>query len=126
MQIFCFLEKLRKFAISELLRKDRDEKATRILDTQEEDRNIEMQELFVSFLDWIILIFILVAGTPGFAGQWQLGGAGYFSTYILFLFCDWKTIWSLKYRPIDKKHEKEIDEILKVEKYKYFISSRLF
>ena len=63
-------------------------------------------------------MFILVTGTPGFAEQYQLGGNYFFGAdhtyYILHLLCDWKTIWSLKYRPIDAKQRKEIDEILKV------------
>ncbi|CBY10866.1 unnamed protein product [Oikopleura dioica] len=45
----------------------------------------------------------LFAGTPGFAGQNQLGvWIDDKNDYFLFLFCDWKTIWSLNYRPIDR------------------------
>ncbi|CBY41172.1 unnamed protein product, partial [Oikopleura dioica] len=56
----------------------------------------------------------LFAGTPGFAGQWQLGGFGaaYLNDYFLYLFCDWKTIWSLNYRPIDEQEKNEIDKII--------------
>ena len=66
--------------------------------------------------------FILVAGTPGFAGQWQLGGKGdQKNNDILYLFCDWNTSWSLIYRPIDEKRRTEIDEIVKVPKNKYIV-----
>ena len=58
---------------------------------------------------------MLVAGTPGFAGQSQLGGLGFAKNdYFLYLFCDWKTIWSLNYRPIDEQEKKEIDKIILV------------
>ena len=70
----------------------------------------------------ILTTFILVAGTPGFAGQWQLGGEGDNNNNdILYLFCDWNTSWSLIYRPIDEKQRTEIDKIVKVPKYQYFI-----
>ncbi|CBY13853.1 unnamed protein product [Oikopleura dioica] len=55
----------------------------------------------------------LFAGTPGFAGQYQLGGWGSGQNdYFLYLFCDWKTIWSLNYRPIDEQEKNEIDKII--------------
>ncbi|CBY13855.1 unnamed protein product [Oikopleura dioica] len=57
----------------------------------------------------------LFAGTPGFAEQWQLGGVGDANhDYFLYLFCDWKTIWSLNYRPIDDQEKNEIDKIILV------------
>ena len=60
---------------------------------------------------------ISVSGTPGFAEHSQLGAVGIaINDYISFLFCDWKTIWSLKYRPIDKKERQEIDKIVEVKK----------
>jgi hypothetical protein len=60
-------------------------------------------------------MIISVSGTPGFTGKYQLGGYGAAKLdYILYLFCDWKTIWSLKYRPIDEKQRQEIDKIVKV------------
>ena len=65
----------------------------------------------------LIFIFrILVAGTPAFAGQMQLGAGvgGGARDYLLFLFCDWETSWNLLFRPIDEKEEKEIDEIVEV------------
>jgi len=66
--------------------------------------------------------FILVAGTPGFAEQWQLGGGGsHKDNDFLYLFCDWNTSWSLIYRSIDEKQRTEIDKIVKVPKNKYFI-----
>ena len=71
----------------------------------------------------LIFIFrILVAGTPAFSRQEQLGG-GLGSgrhNYLYFLFCDWKTSWNLLFRPIDEKEEKEIDEIVKVRKEREF------
>ncbi|CBY15060.1 unnamed protein product [Oikopleura dioica] len=57
--------------------------------------------------------FALFAGTPGFAGRRQLGGLGIAGNdYFMFLFCDWKTIWSLNYRPIDDQEKNEIDKII--------------
>ena len=45
----------------------------------------------------------------------QLGGKGYADNdYFLFLFCDWKTIWSLNYRPIDEQEKNEIDKVILV------------
>ena len=67
----------------------------------------------------LIFIFrILVAGTPAFATQMQLGGryGGSRRDYFYFLFCDWETSWNLLFRPIDEKEEKEIDEIVEVRK----------
>ncbi|CBY35032.1 unnamed protein product [Oikopleura dioica] len=56
----------------------------------------------------------LFAGTPGFAGQWQLGGEGDNNNNdILYLFCDWNTSWSLIYRPINENQRTEIDKIVK-------------
>ena len=71
----------------------------------------------------LIFIFrILVAGTPAFAGEAQLGaGDGVNSgDYLYFLFCDWETSWNLLFRPIDEKEEKEIDEIVEVRKEREF------
>jgi hypothetical protein len=63
-----------------------------------------------------------VSGTPGFTGQFQLGGFGAAKKdYILCLFCDWKTIWSLKYRPIDGSQRYEIDKIVQVRKYRLLV-----
>ena len=71
----------------------------------------------------LIFIFrILVAGTPAFARQQQLG-AGYEGSggdYFYFLFCDWETSWNLLFRPIDEKEEKEIDEIVEVSEEREF------
>ncbi|CBY40980.1 unnamed protein product [Oikopleura dioica] len=71
--------------------------------------------------------FALFAGTPGFAGKWQLGGGGSLKNNdILYLFCDWNTSWSLIYRPIDEKQRTEIDiincgvRILKDEDHPYY------
>jgi len=104
-----------------LFGKIRDGKATGILDIQEKGKNIDSNRLFVSLRVRIILTsFILVAGTPGFAGQWQLGGEGDNNNNdILYLFCDWNTSWSLIYRPINENQRTEIDKIVKVPKNKY-------
>ena len=109
-----------KFATLVLLRHILGEEATGSLGTREEDQNIKKNQLFVNFGIEIIFKFILVSGTPGFAGQYQLGGYGDTKNdYFLFLFCDWKTIWSMKYRPIDENQREEIDKIVKVRKYCY-------
>ena len=95
----------------------RGEGATGSLDTREEGQNMKKPQFFVSFGVTIFTIFISVSGTPGFTEQLQLGALGDTKNdYILYLFCDWKTIWSLKYRPIDKKERQEIDKIVAVSK----------
>jgi hypothetical protein len=73
--------------------------------------------LFVSLFEKLILYF-LVAATPGFAHQDQFTfGDGYeVLNLFYFLFCDWKSSWTLLYAPIDEKERKEIDEIVKVSK----------
>ncbi|CBY37225.1 unnamed protein product [Oikopleura dioica] len=45
----------------------------------------------------------LSAGTPGFTGN----------EYFTFLFCEWKTAWTLMYLPINEKQRKYIDTIVK-------------
>ena len=63
----------------------------------------------------IVLVFILVSGSPGFSNQRQLiGNYGGEENYFYFLFCDWKTSWSLLYRPIDEKEREIIDKITQV------------
>jgi len=63
----------------------------------------------------IVLLFVLVSGSPGFSDQRQLtGDFGTRNNYFYFLFCDWKTSWSLLYRPIDEKERKKIEEIIQV------------
>ncbi|CBY40045.1 unnamed protein product [Oikopleura dioica] len=54
----------------------------------------------------------LFSGSPGFSKQGQLGNYGFEVNYFYFLFCDWKTSWSLPYRPIDKNEIKIIDKII--------------
>ncbi|CBY19293.1 unnamed protein product [Oikopleura dioica] len=55
----------------------------------------------------------LFSGSPGFSNQNQLiGNFGNEENYFFFLFCDWKTSWSLLYRPIDEKERKIIDKII--------------
>ena len=66
----------------------------------------------------IVLFFVLVSGSPGFSKQGQLtGDYGFEENYFYFLFCDWKTSWSLLYRPIDENEIKMIDKIIQVFKY---------
>ncbi|CBY15530.1 unnamed protein product [Oikopleura dioica] len=51
----------------------------------------------------------LFSGSPGFSSQEQLiARYGHEENYFYFLFCDWKTSWSLLYRPIDEKERKII------------------
>ncbi|CBY15100.1 unnamed protein product [Oikopleura dioica] len=56
----------------------------------------------------------LSAATPGFADQAQFTfGNGYeVLNLFYFLFCDWKSSWTLLYKPIDEKEKKEIDKIV--------------
>jgi hypothetical protein len=63
-------------------------------------------------------LYFLVAATPGFADQGQFTfGVGYrVDNLFYFLFCDWKSSWTLLYKPIDENERKEIDEIIKVSK----------
>ena len=64
------------------------------------------------------LFFVLVSGSPGFSNKNQLtGNYGGEPNYFYFLFCDWKTSWSLLYRPIDENEKKIIDKIIQVLKY---------
>jgi hypothetical protein len=84
-------------------------------DTQEEEANLEFKLLFVSLFEKLNVYF-LDAATPGFADQAQFTvGLGYEVTNLFFfLFCDWKSSWTLLYKPIDEKERKIIDEIVKV------------
>jgi hypothetical protein len=63
-------------------------------------------------------LYFLVAATPGFADQRQFARAnGYRVTNLFyFLFCDWKTGWTLLYAPFGENERKIIDEIIKVSK----------
>ncbi|CBY33385.1 unnamed protein product [Oikopleura dioica] len=56
----------------------------------------------------------LSAATPGFADQAQFTfGDGYkVINLFYFLFCDWKSSWTLLYKAIDEKEKKEIDKIV--------------
>ena len=71
--------------------------------------------LFVSFFEKSKLKF-LAAGSPGFAAQDQLtAGQGYGHDNLwYFLFCDWKTAWTLLYKPIEDQERIEIDLIVEV------------
>ena len=88
-------------------------------DTRGEEANIEINLLFVSLFKKISLYF-LVAATPGFANQAQFTfGDGYgVNNLFYFLFCDWKSSWTLLYKPIDENERKLIDEIVKVNEFK--------
>jgi len=107
----------RKFAILDLLKKELEEKVTGRWDIVEEEANLETTLPFVSFANCLIICF-LVSGSPGFSQTRQLiGTAGFEENYSYFLFCDWKTSWSLLYRPIDEKERKNIDKKIQVLKY---------
>ena len=70
---------------------------------------------FVSFFEKSNLKF-LAAASPGFAIQEQLtSGIGYRHANLwYFLFCDWKTAWTLLYKPIEDQERTEIDTIVEV------------
>ena len=61
-------------------------------------------------------------GTQGFFYQAQIGHeddriyniAASFAKITVFLCCEWKTAWTLLYKPIDEKERIEIDKIVKV------------
>ena len=86
--------------------------------------NLDVDLLFVSLFEKLNLYF-LVAATPGFAFQQQFTcGKGYRVTNLyFFLFCDWKSSWTLLYKPIDENERKQIDKIIKV---KLFMQIRKF
>ena len=86
--------------------------------TQDMEANLEIHLLFVSLFEKLNLYF-LVAATPGFAWQGQFTtGEGYFvDNLYYFLFCDWKTGWTLLYKPIDENERKIIDEIVEVNEF---------
>ena len=95
--------------------KEVEEAATDRWATAGADPNIGKMLLFVSLFEKSKLKF-LAAGTPGFAYQAQLTTGGGYSVENIwfFLFCDWRTAWTLLFKPIDKKERKEIDKIVKV------------
>ena len=80
-------------------------------DIREEEANLEINLLFVSLFENFDLYF-LVAATPGFAYQSQFTfGRGYgVPNLFYFLFCDWKTGWTLLYKPINENEKKEINK----------------
>ena len=104
-----------KLSTSGWFGKHLEEAATAKWDTREEEPNLQIQLLFVSFFAKLNSYF-LVAATPGFASQGQFtDGYGYHVLNLFyFLFCDWKTGWTLLYAPIGVNERKEIDEIIKV------------
>ncbi|CBY12417.1 unnamed protein product [Oikopleura dioica] len=56
----------------------------------------------------------LFSGSPAFANHYQLTqNAGYEHNYFYFLMCDWKTGWSLLYRPIDETEREKINREIK-------------
>ena len=101
--------------------------------TREEEANLHINVLFVSFFEKMNLTpffqvdpkffginsCFLVAATPGFASQNQFAfGRGYgVNNSWYFLFCDWKSSWTLLYKPIDENERKIIDEIVKVNEF---------
>ena len=64
-------------------------------------------------------LYFLVSATPGFADQRQftIGGGYKVNNLWYFMFCDWKSSWTLLYAPIGEKEKKIIDEIVKVKKF---------
>ena len=85
--------------------------------TREKEANLEVLLLFVSLFEKLRFYF-LAAATPGFAvqGQFTFGAAYRIINLFYFLFCDWKSSWTLLYKPIDEKERKEIDKIVEVGK----------
>jgi len=63
-------------------------------------------------------LYFLVAATPGFAytRQFTFGNGYKVDNLFYFLFCDWKSSWTLLYKPIDEKERNEIDKIVEVGK----------
>ena len=104
-----------KLSILGWFTKQLEEMDTAKWDTRGEEANLEIKELFVSLFEKLNLYF-LVAATPGFAdkGQFTVGDGYQVNNLWYFLFCDWKSSWTLLYKPIDENERKEIDEIVKV------------
>ena len=107
--------------------KEQEEADTDKRDTLGMEANLDMALLFVSLFEKFNLYF-LVAATPGFADQEQFtGGYGYeVDNLFYFLFCDWKTGWTLLYKPIEENERKKIDEIVNVRKYLKRTKFKLF
>jgi hypothetical protein len=107
-----------KLSILGWFKKELEEADTAKWDTREEEANLDIKKLFVSLFEKLNLYF-LVAATPGFADQGQFTfGDGYrVENLWYFLFCDWKSSWTLLYAPIDEKERKIIDEIVKVNEF---------
>ncbi|CBY25166.1 unnamed protein product [Oikopleura dioica] len=104
-RIFCCLVESRKFAILDLLGNRLEEKVTGKWDICRRGSKFRYSDA-------------LFSGSPGFSNQNQLtGNYGNEANYFYFLFCDWKTSWSLLYRPIDEKERKNIDKKIQVLKY---------
>ena len=83
--------------------------------SHEEDQNIKMHQHSVSSTSIQTKIFVSDEGTPGFTCQAQIGNAEDRSNnFGVFLCCDWKTAWTLLYKPIDEDERMEIDKIVEV------------
>ena len=91
------------------------EKATDKWGTQEEGRSLITSIAYVSSLSKNYSIIFIVAGSPGFSQNHQLtGGHGDMSSNIfVFLFCAWKTAWTLLYRPVDEMEYQELENMVK-------------
>jgi hypothetical protein len=107
-----------KLSILGWFTKQLEEMDTAKWDTREEEPNLKIKLLFVSLFEKLNLYF-LVAATPGFAWQMQftLGNGYRVDNLDYFLFCDWKSSWTLLYKPIDENERKIIDEIVKVNQF---------
>ena len=98
--------------------------------TREEDLNTKIGTLLVSLQKMRRFKIFSAAGSPGFSTQNQITSGGGYSAFNLyyFLFCDWKTAWTLLYMPVDDQMRKIIDEIIKVRvtfNYVYFLFFRI-
>ena len=114
--MLCSLMEFPKFLIMGWYRKILEEADTDEWATHGMEANLDGDVHFVSLFEKLSLHF-LVAASPGFADQAQftLRGNGYDVVNLyFFLFSDWKTGWTLLYKPINENERKIIDEILKV------------
>ena len=84
--------------------------------------NIEIFFIYVSFeLELFennlrMFYFFLDAGSAAFSNSNQLiGELGVFGSLVhILILCDWKTAWSLLFKPIEKSEREKIKEELKV------------
>ena len=66
-----------------------------------------------------VFYFFVDAGSPAFSYGWQIGGTygvGRSHPHILIL-CEWKTAWTLLFKPIEEKEREIIKKELEVSLY---------